>query len=214
MSSESHKQRVRNFQRSHGLTVDGIDGPKTWDVINSLSAKCSMHPEPKSVKLEKGYRTNQLSESELQAKYGRAGNEAVLDWFDMPFTMYLYGDKSHPISQHRCHKRMVKPLEQLLKAWLEELGIDFIRKHRLDHYYGCYNNRNIRNGTSKSRHARGIAIDIDAANNSNRSKWDPKKIGQSGYATMPVEAINIANRLGWICGATAWGRDAMHFQLD
>lgn len=216
MSSESHQQRVRNFQRKHGLKVDGIDGSKTWAKIESLGSECAkitMSPDT-TIQLVPNYRKTQLSESSLQSKYGDVGNESNQDWFTMPYKMYLYGDKSQPLSRHRCHRLMVKPLEKLLSAWLNELGLDFIKAHGLDAYYGCFNNRNIRGGTSASRHARGLAIDLAADRNGNRTPWHKDKIGKPGFASMPIEAINIANSLGWICGATAWGRDAMHFQID
>jgi hypothetical protein len=224
--SVKRKQLIRDFQRRHGLMVDGLDGPITWAKINEL-AYCqdksekrvpvptpNSQTDPISVFRRTEFRTEQLSEAEIREKYGEPGDASQLKKVKFPFEMYLYGEKSTPIEFHLCHAKMVEPLETLLKTWLDELGMDFIEVHRLNHYFGSYNNRNVRGGSVKSRHAWGIAIDIDATHNGNQTPWDPTKIGEEGYATMPILAITIANRLGWICGASAWGKDAMHFQLD
>lgn len=139
------------------------------------------------------------------------GREPDLVWFNMPYPMRLY-DTNKVLKRHRCHRLVKTSLEAVLETARDKLGIEFIQAHRLDRFFGCYMPRNSRNSKRLSTHAWAAAIDIDATHNQNMQRWEKNKIGQEGYATMPVEFIEIFETFGWKSGARAWGRDAMHFQ--
>lgn len=143
--------------------------------------------------------------------YGQPGDSSNLVWFTFPYPMRLY-DTDAVLTRHSCHKKVAGSLVAVLEEARDKLGIDFIREHKLDRYFGCYMNRPVRGGSQKSTHAWGAAIDINASNNRNRQLWSANKIGQPDYGTMPIEFIEIFERHGWKSGARAWGRDAMHFQ--
>lgn len=84
---------------------------------------------------------------------------------------------------------------------LHDLGYHDI----LSKYGGCFNNRKMRSGSLPSVHAYGAAIDLDPANNGNRSHWPIK-------STMPIGVMEVFSKFGWISAGAFWGRDAMHFQ--
>jgi len=75
----------------------------------------------------------------------------------------------------------------------------------LQQYAGCYNNRSMRGGKRKSKHAWGVAIDLAPKTNGLKTRWPEK-------ANMPFEVMCSFARYGWISAGAEWGRDAMHFE--
>jgi hypothetical protein len=63
----------------------------------------------------------------------------------------------------------------------------------------------MRGGHAWSRHAWGIAIDLDPDRNGLHAPWPIS-------ATMPEPVIRIFEKHGWKSYARSLGRDAMHFQ--
>ena len=88
--------------------------------------------------------------------------------------------------------------------WLEEFGSDGIDHFGLDLFGGDYVHRRVRGGSGWSKHAFGCAVDIDPDRN---GLWTRRP-----EATMPEEAVEIANKHGWINLGQKIGRDWMHFQ--
>lgn len=141
----------------------------------------------------------------------KGGREADLVWFTFPYRMRLY-DTDRVLTRHRCHRKVKDSLEGVLEAARDRLGLEFLQENHLDEYFGCYNSRRMRGGSNISRHSWGIAIDLAANQNAFKTPWAEDKIGDPGYATMPVEFIEIFEEAGWKSGARAWSRDSMHFQ--
>ena len=192
-------QQIRNIQRKLGLVVDGVDGKNTWRAIHSSVVGI---PSNQPVQTTHSTPPPEDNYNSLCDVYGQPGDESKLVRFTFPYSMKLYGDTQ--IKTHRCHELVKPDLEAILETARDELGMEFIRKHHLDHYDGCYNYRKMRGGSSMSRHSWGIAIDIAAQYNGNRVT-KPR-------AEMPAEFIEIFQRFGWKSGGAAWGRDFMHFQ--
>ena len=132
---------------------------------------------------------------------------------ELPYQMVLAWDQNQSVSKISCHKKVADSLLRILSDIESEFGRDGILEHGLHLYGGCYNNRRMRGGSNWSRHAYGIAIDINPDENGLRTPWDASKIGQPGFATMPLKAIEAFERHGWKSYARSWGKDAMHFQL-
>ncbi len=191
-------QQIRAVQHKLGLIADGIDGSKTWRAIHSTIVGM---PSSQPTQTHEGPIPEDNYNSLCRA-YGKPGDESKLVRFNFPYAMKLYGET--PITDHRCHVLCKPDLEAILETARDELGMDFIREHHLDYYDGCYNYRKMRGGSSTSRHSWGIAIDIAAEYNGNKTRR-PR-------AEMPDEFIAIFQRFGWKSGGAAWGRDFMHFQ--
>lgn len=149
----------------------------------------------------------------MRAFYGKPGDESNLVRVTFPYRMRLY-TRGAPLNVkgHRVHKKCADSLVAILTDLLAHYGKDGIVEHGLDVFGGIYNNRSVRGGRTKSKHAWGVAIDLNPAENGNRQPWAANKVGAPGYANMPVKAVEIFEKHGWKRGGRAWKRDAMHFQ--
>ena len=98
----------------------------------------------------------------------------------------------------RCHRLMWEPLEGALNQILEEGLEEYLLIEEWKSSGGCYAPRRINRfdaGGSISRHAWGIAIDINT---------------KSGY---PPRVVEIFNDWGFAWGGTWTSPDEMHFEL-
>ena len=98
----------------------------------------------------------------------------------------------------RCHRLMWEPLEGALNQILEEGLAEYLSIEEWRSSGGCYAPRRINRfdaGGSISRHAWGIAIDINT---------------KSGY---PPRVVEIFNDWGFAWGGTWTSPDEMHFEL-
>ena len=98
----------------------------------------------------------------------------------------------------RCHRLMWEPLEGALNQILEEGLEEYLSIEEWRSSGGCYAPRRINRfdaGGSISRHAWGIAIDINS---------------KSGY---PPRVVEIFNDWGFAWGGTWTSPDEMHFEL-
>jgi hypothetical protein len=109
------------------------------------------------------------------------------------------------MTSHRCHRKVKDSLEAVLKDLLDTFGLPYLTEYGLDVYGGCYNFRKKRGGGSYSKHAWGVAIDINPAENGLHTPWPEE-------ATMPADVIDLFERHGWKSLGSLIGRDAMHFE--
>jgi hypothetical protein len=131
--------------------------------------------------------------------YGRPGDESQL--VSIPVTNIGVKYDGRVVRSIRCHKRVATALLDSLEeiasgpaAWI------------LAQFGGCYNDRPMRDGTRKSKHAWGAAIDLAPNTNGLRSQWPTS-------ADMPIEAMESFAKRGAINLGWSIGRDAMHFQF-
>lgn len=180
------------MQTRIGTTPDGQWGPKS-------RAACQAHlralmPGPNPWPAD--------NEVALSRFYGRAGDESNLVSFEFPFPMFYEGKR---VLRSRCHRKVKDSLLSILgeigTRWINHRGI----LEEAEDYGGIFNFRQMRGGSSISRHSWGIAIDIDADDNGNHTPWPEK-------ADMPIEIMEAFAREGWLSAGAFWGRDAMHFQ--
>lgn len=191
---------IRRVQSALGLTVDGWPGDLTWSAIEkkiglsapSIAATASPWPNE--------------DYASMVDFYGYPGDEGDLVRFAMPYPMRLYTRQAPPtLNSHRCHRKVKDSLEAVLEDLLGTFGLAWITEHGLDVFGGVYNNRSKRGGRSTSKHAWGVAIDLNPSENGLHTPW-PKR------ATMPVGAIETFEKHGWKSLARVIGRDAMHFE--
>jgi hypothetical protein len=144
-------------------------------------------------------------ERSLTAFYGAAGETSRMVKAKIPCGIkvkYIGQELGGPGCEDDtiyCHKLVAASLIRCLQA-VAQIAPAILLK-----YYGVYFNRPMRNGSLPSLHARGAAIDLDAAANGNTTHWPAR-------ATMPLEVMECFAREGWLPAGAFWSRDAMHFQ--
>jgi hypothetical protein len=189
------RDRIIKMQSRVGTKPDGVWGPKSIEACRAhlKSLMPNPHPFPGT------------SQAELTSFYGEAGN-VKLATIDVPYTMWLYTRNSTQVKKIGVHEKLANSLYSILvdvskafpkKSDLEDTGMDL--------YFGCYNNRPMRNGSLPSLHARAAAVDFDAVRNGLNAKWPDQ-------AHMPIEVMEIFAKHGWLPAGAFWNRDAMHFQ--
>lgn len=183
--------QIISLQSRLGVTPDGFFGPRSRAALQSYLraiGPASGNPWPPS------------REPDLRAYYGPPGDESNLVAINVSDPALGIRYDGQPVTRIRCHRLVADSLLRVLRAIAAgpHAGI-------LAHYDGCYNDRSMRGGTARSLHSWGIAIDLDAAHNSNLAHWPDA-------ATMPLDIMVAFAREGWTSAGAFWGRDAMHFQ--
>ena len=134
-----------------------------------------------------------LTSKQCLTKYGPPELEKFMVLWDVPTKLEL-GVIPKKIY---CNKDLIAPLQLALTNIIER---DLIPQLRT--WDGCFNIRKKRGGTSRSLHAWGVAIDINAA-------WN----GFGNTPTMSKELIRCFTDAGFDWGGTWRKPDGMHFQL-
>jgi len=176
------------IQRKVGTAPDGLWGQKSVmacrSYLRSLMPKNNDAPSP--------------DDKAMIAYYGEPGSTKNLASINVSGLGIQYEGAS--VETIRCHRKvadsMLAALKEISKgpaAWV------------LKEYAGCFNNRPMRGGKRKSKHAWGVAIDLAPATNGLRMSWPQD-------STMPLEVMEAFARAGWISAGAEWGRDAMHFE--
>lgn len=187
------KREIETIQRElkqaghYDGEIDGDFGPLSRRGAKAfLKGLCPNNPWPK--------------QRDVRAFYGEPGENNLVT-FDFPYPMF-YGGKR--VTKSRCHKKVKDSLLRVLVAISGMLGDPNVADEAQD-YAGIYNFRNKRESSSISMHAWGIAIDLDADDNTFKLAWPVA-------ADMSWEIIKAFAREGWLSAAVWWGYDAMHFQ--
>lgn len=182
----------------HNIGIDGVAGPQTWGAIYSELHGNEVEVVP--VKPE----WPEDTDSALRAFYGPPG-ESNLVRINFPYPMRIAWDTGVVVHHSRCHRLVHDSLLNILREILNHYGsLDAVRNVGMDLFGGIYNYRKKTGGSSWSRHAWGIAIDLDPDRNGWKVPRPP--------ATMPESVVKIFEDEGWKSGGRAWGHDWMHFQ--
>jgi len=206
------KQKVSNVQRALGLTVDGRDGPATWDAIEQAIIKSKGNESSDKVQTELNTITMSNNNwpkqnyADMVKFYGEVGtNQTSLV---LPYEMKLAWDLDSKVTKLTCHKKVKDSLERILKNTLDHYGLEEIKKLKLDVFGGCLNVRKMRGGSSWSIHSWGAAIDLDP--DRNQLKWNKDK---AYFAKPEYEPFwKIVESEGWISLGREKNYDWMHFQ--
>lgn len=206
---------VKAFQVTHGLTVDGIVGPRT---LAALDARVDNTKAVKPAPVEPNIHAPIIhatfpkdSMAEKVAFYGdprglSGGNQS---WYNAnvvrvtpPYRMTYDGQ---PIKSISFHKKAAAALLAALNAIWEACDKDQtkIEKYGLQEFGGSFNYRQIRGSSNLSNHSFAIAIDIAPTGN---------ELGKT-KGTMPAFAVKAFKDSGFKWGGDYKGRrDWMHFE--
>lgn len=185
-------EQIQEMQRQIGVEADGFWGPRSQTACRTYLRRMM----PKRIPWPS---QNQAS---LRAFYGQPGDESKLVTIDFPYPM-TYGGKIVRKGRvnAKCADSLLRVLTDIGDRWSNQKDI----MEEATDYYGIFNYRLKRGGTSYSLHAYGAAIDLDADDNSFKAVWPV-------VADMPLEIMEAFSREGWLSAGAFWGYDAMHFQ--
>ena len=98
--------------------------------------------------------------------FGKAGDEKQMVTVELPFPMRLSWDTGKVVTRISCHRLVADSLVRIFERTLKHYGMERVQALGLDLYGGCFNDRTVVGGQSKSMHAWGIAVDVDPDRNS------------------------------------------------
>ena len=152
-----------------------------------------------------------MTTNEIVKKYGKPNEtgEGYLTTILLPYPMKLAWDLDTKVSKMRCHKLAAEPFLNVFNDLLVEYGLKEIERLGIDLFGGCFNYRKMRGGTSWSKHAWGIAVDIDPARNLLKETAKTARFARPEYQKM----IDIFYKNGFISLGIEKNYDWQHFEL-
>jgi hypothetical protein len=151
-----------------------------------------------------------ITTAQAIAKYGQP-NEAgtYLITINLPYPMRIAWDLDTKVTRMRCHKMVADAFLNVFKELLQVYGYERIVELGIDLYGGCFNYRKMRGKSSWSKHAFGIAIDLDPARNTLKETSKTARFARPEYAPM----IEIFYKHGFISLGKEKDYDWMHFEI-
>jgi len=152
-----------------------------------------------------------MTTNEIVKKYGKPNETGAgyLTTILLPYPMKLAWDLDTKVVKMRCHKLAAEAFLNVFNDLLAEYGMKEIERLGIDLFGGCFNYRKMRGGTSWSKHAWGIAIDLDPARNLLKETSKTARFARPEYKEM----IQIFYKHGFVNLGIEKGYDWMHFQL-
>lgn len=181
---------VKKFQKSAGLVVDGIVGPKTTAALIAFPKK------------------GMLTTEQIIKKYGKPGDVKNFVMIPLPYKFRISWDLATTVNRMQCHRLVADKLKNIFAEILEVYGLDEIQRLGIDLFGGCYNFRKMRGGSDWSRHSWAIAIDLDPERNQLRETARTARFARHEYAAM----IWIFYKHGLVSQGIEKNFDFMHFE--
>jgi D-alanyl-D-alanine carboxypeptidase len=151
-----------------------------------------------------------LTDAQIIAKYGTPGNPDNFTIMPLPYPMRIAWDTKTIVRKMQCHEEAVEPFTNVFEDLLKHYGLQNIQALGIDLFGGCVNVRTMRGSKVRwSRHAWGIAIDLDPARNGLKVKSPIAQFSKLEYQPM----IDIFYKYGFISYGREKNYDWMHFEL-
>lgn len=127
----------------------------------------------------------------------------------LPYPMRIAWDTDTTVSKMRCHRLVAENFKAVFADILAHYGYPRLKELGIDLFGGCFNYRKMRNGSAWSKHAWGIAIDLDPARNTLRETKRTARFARPEYKPM----IDIFYKHGFISLGVERDMDFMHFEI-
>ena len=153
-----------------------------------------------------------LTDQQIIAKYGQPGDPDNQTVLTLPYPMRIAWDTSKTVTKMTCHKLAAEHFRNVFNdLWKHYKTLSELQELGIDLFGGCLNVRLQRGSKTKwSRHAWGIAIDLDPARNGLKTKWPDSQFAKPEYKQM----VDIFHKHGFIGYGPDRGYDAMHWELN
>lgn len=152
-----------------------------------------------------------LTTQQAIKKYGTPNETGAgyLVTLNLPYPMRIAWDTDTTVSRIRCHKDVASKFEAVFKDILAHYGLAKIKELGIDLFGGCFNYRKMRGGSAWSKHAWGIAVDLDPARNTLKETSKTARFARPEYKAM----IDIFYKHGFISLGRERNMDFMHFEI-
>jgi hypothetical protein len=181
-------RQIVELQERVGTTPDGFWGPRSAEACRQHLFAMMPRPSPWPAADDKS----------MRSRYGAPNDEKNLTRIDVTGLGIKY--QGQPVRSLHCHRLVAASLLSILREIASGPHASV-----LGQYAGCYAPRNMRGGSRPSKHAWGVAVDLDPDNNGLRMAWPTG-------SKMPLDVMEVFARHGWTSAGAFWGRDAMHFE--
>ena len=152
-----------------------------------------------------------MSTIDIINKYGKPNETGAgyLTTIQLPYPMRLAWDLDTKVTRMSCHKLAAEKFLDVFNDLLAEYGMAEIERLGIDLFGGCFNYRKMRGGSSWSKHAWGIAVDLDPARNKLKETAKTARFARPEYQKM----MDVFYKNGFINLGIEKGYDFMHFEL-
>lgn len=152
-----------------------------------------------------------LTTAQALQKYGQPNERGTyLTTINLPYPMRIAWDLDTKVTRMRCHKDVSKAFLAVFNELLATYGYERIVELGIDLYGGCFDFRKMRGGSSWSKHAWGIAIDLDPERNTLKKTSKTARFARPEYKQM----IDIFEKHGFISLGKEKNYDWMHFEIS
>jgi hypothetical protein len=152
-----------------------------------------------------------LTTQQAIKKYGTPNETGAgyLVTLNLPYPMRIAWDIDSTVSRIRCHKDVADNFAAVFKDLFAHYGYAKIKELGIDLFGGCFNYRKMRGGSAWSKHAWGIAIDLDPARNTLKETSRTARFARPEYKEM----IDIFYKHGFVSLGREKNYDWMHFEI-
>lgn len=150
-----------------------------------------------------------LTDAQVIKAFGQPGNPDNFTTIQLPYPMRIAWDLKTKVMKMQCHELAEHRFISVFNELLTHYGYDELVKLGIDIFGGCVNVRPMRGSTRWSRHAFGIAIDLDPERNGLKTPWHKAQFSKPEYQAMH----EIFERNGFENYGKVLLRDVMHFEL-
>jgi len=151
-----------------------------------------------------------LTDAQIISKYGQPGNADNFTIIPLPYPMRIAWDTKVGVQKMQCHELAAEPFTKVFSQLLTHYGLPELQRLGIDLFGGCVNVRTMRGSKTRwSRHAFGIAIDLDPGRNGLRVKKPVAQFSKPDYKPM----IDIFYQNGFLSYGIEKDFDWMHFEL-
>lgn len=150
-----------------------------------------------------------LTTAECLKQFGVPNEQgSYLKTITLPYPMRIAWDTKTKVTKIRCHVAVADKFLKIFNDLLTTYGYEKLVELGIDLYGGCFNYRKMRGGSSWSKHAWGIAIDLDPARNKLKETSKTARFARPEYKEM----IDIFYKHGFISLGREKNYDWMHFE--